>query len=271
MERSATAVLYEVDGHIATVTFNRPDARNAVNPEVIVRLADAWDAIDGDDDVRVAIVTGVGGHFCAGADLDKLVGKLMAGGEPADEFEARIQADYMIIYKGFLRNHRLAKPLIAAIEGFCLAGGTELLQSTDIRVAAESAELGITEAKWGLFPIAGSTVRLKRQIPYTKAMEMLLTAGRYSARDALSFGLIGHVVPDGQALAKARELAEQVAENGPLAIRKIKQSVVETQWLDEDEALARELEIGLQVMMSSDAREGPKAFKEKRKPNFTGT
>lgn len=265
------AVLYDVDGHIATVTFNRPEARNAVNPEVIVRLADAWDAIDGDDEVRVAILTGNGGHFCAGADLDKLVAKLMAGGEPADEFEARIQEDYSIIYKGFLRNHRLAKPLVAAVEGFCLAGGGELLQSCDIRVAAESAEIGITEAKWGLFPIAGSTVRLKRQIPYTKAMEMLLTAGRYPALDALSFGLIGHVVPDGEALTKARELADRVAENGPLAVRKIKQSVVETGWLAEEDALARELELGMEVMMSKDAREGPKAFKEKRKPNFTGT
>jgi enoyl-CoA hydratase len=112
---------------------------------------------------------------------------------------------------------------------------------------------------------------LKRQIPYTKAMEMLLTAGRYPAREALSFGLIGHVVPDGEALTKARELAEQVASNGPLAVRKIKQSVVETGWIAEDEALARELEIGMEVMMSKDAREGPKAFKEKRKPNFTGT
>ncbi len=264
------AVLYEVDGHIATVTINRPEARNSVNPEVIVRLADAWDAIDSDDNVRVAILTGTGEHFCAGADLDKLVGKLMAGGDPADEFEARIQQDYSIIYKGFLRSHRLAKPLIAAIEGFCLAGGGELLQSCDIRVAAESAELGITEARWGLFPIAGSTVRLKRQIPYTKAMEMLLTAGRYPAREALSFGLIGHVVPDGQALGKARELADQVASNGPLAVRKIKQSVVETGWLPEDQALDRELELGMEVMMSSDAREGPKAFKEKRPPNFTG-
>ena len=265
------AVLYDVDGHIATVTINRPEARNAVNPEVIVRLADTWDAIDGDDEVRVAILTGTGEHFCAGADLDKLVGKLMAGGDPADEFEARIQQDYSIIYKGFLRSYRLAKPLIAAIEGFCLAGGGELLQSCDIRVAAESAELGITEARWGLFPIAGSTVRLKRQIPYTKAMEMLLTAGRYPARDALSFGLIGHVVSDGQALAKAKELAEQVASNGPLAVRKIKQSVVETGWLPEEQALDRELELGMEVMMSSDAREGPKAFKEKRNPNFTGT
>jgi enoyl-CoA hydratase len=268
---SDPAVLYGVDGHIATVTINRPEARNAVNPEVIVRLADVWDAIDADDGVRVAIITGTGEHFCSGADLDKLVGKLMAGGEPADEFEARIQQDYTVIYKGFLRNHRLAKPLVAAIEGFCLAGGTELLQSTDIRVAAESAEIGITEARWGLFPIAGSTVRLKRQIPYTKAMEMLLTAGRYPAREALDFGLIGHVVPDGQALKKARELADQVAENGPLAVRKIKQSVVETEWLPEEQALARELELGMEVMMSSDAREGPKAFKEKRKPNFTGT
>jgi enoyl-CoA hydratase len=265
------AVLYDVDGHIATVTFNRPEARNAVNPEVIVRLADAWDAIDTDDNVRVAILTGVGGHFCAGADLDKLVGKLMAGGDPADEFEARIQEDYSIIYKGFLRNHRLATPLIAAIEGFCLAGGGELLQSCDIRVAGESAEFGITEARWGLFPIAGSTVRLKRQIPWTKAMEMLLTAGRYPAREALSFGLIGHVVADGEALSRAREIADQIASNGPLAVRKIKQSVVETEFLKESEALDRELELGMEVMMSSDAREGPRAFKEKRKPNFTGT
>jgi enoyl-CoA hydratase len=264
------AVLYEVDGYVATVIFNRPEARNAVNPEVIVRLADTWDAIDADNNVRVAILTGAHGHFCAGADLDRLVGKLMAGGDPADEFEARIQQDYSIIYKGFLRSHRLSKPLIAAIEGFCLAGGGELLQSCDIRVAAESAEIGITEAKWGLFPIAGSTVRLKRQIPYTKAMEMLLTAGRYSASDCLSFGLIGHVVPDGQAYAKARELAEQVAANGPLAVRKIKQSVVETEWLREEDALNRELELGMEVMMSKDAREGPKAFKEKRKPNFLG-
>lgn len=265
------AVLYDVDGHTATVTLNRPEARNAVNPEVIVRLADAWDAIDSNDDVRVAILTGTGEHFCSGADLDKLVGKLMRGGEPDTEFEARIQQDYSIIYKGFLRNHRLGKPLVAAVEGYCVAGGTELLQSTDIRVAGESAEFGITEARWGLFPIAGSTVRLKRQIPWTKAMEMLLTAGRYTAREALSFGLIGHVVADGAALDKARELADEVASNGPLAVRKIKQSVVETEFLPESEALERELQLGMEVMMSADAREGPKAFKEKRKPNFTGT
>jgi enoyl-CoA hydratase len=264
------AVLYDVDGHVATVTFNRPEARNAVNPEVIVRLADAWDEIDGDDNVRVAILTGTGDHFCAGADLDKLVGKLMAGGDPDTEFEARIQQDYSLIYKGFLRDYRLTKPLIAAVEGYCLAGGTEILQSTDIRVAGEGAEFGITEAKWSLFPMAGSPTRLKRQIPYTKAMEMLLTAGRYPARDALSFGLIGHVVPDGHALKKARDLAGQVAENGPLAVRAIKQAVLATEFLPEHEALAKEFEIGMKVMASKDAREGPRAFKEKRKPNFTG-
>jgi enoyl-CoA hydratase len=265
------AVLNDLDGHVATVTINRPEARNAVNPEVLVRLSDAWDAIDSDDSVRVAILTGTGEHFCAGADLDKLVGKLMAGGEPDTEFEARIQQDYSLIYKGFLRDYQLAKPLIAAVEGFCLAGGTEILQATDVRVAGESAEFGITEAKWGLFPMAGSPTRLKRQIPFTKAMEMLLTAGRYSARDALSFGLIGHVVPDGQALKKARELADQIAENGPLAVRGIKEAVLATEFLPESEALAKEFEIGMKVMSSKDAREGPRAFKEKRKPDFTGT
>jgi enoyl-CoA hydratase len=257
------AVLYDVDGHVATVTINRPEARNAVNPEVIVRLADAWEAIDSDDGVRVAILTGAGEHFCAGADLDKLVGKLMAGGEPDTEFEARIQKDYSLIYKGFLRDYRLRKPLVAAVEGYCLAGGTEILQSTDIRVAGESAEFGVTEA--------GSPTRLKRQIPYTKAMEMLLTAGRYSAREALDFGLIGHVVSDGRALSRARELAVQVAANGPLAVQGIKEAVYATEFLPEEEALAKEFEIGLRVMASSDAREGPRAFKEKRRPNFTGT
>jgi enoyl-CoA hydratase len=267
---SEPAVLLERDGAVVTVTMNRPQVRNAINPEMLCRFADAWDEIDADDGIRCAILTGAGGHFCAGADLDKLVGKLTRGEPPDNEWEERILADLGIIYKGLLREHRLATPLIAAVEGYCVAGGTEILQSTDIRVAAEGAVFGITEAKWGLFPIAGSTVRLKRQIPYTKAMELLLTADTIPASEARDFGLVGRVVEDGRALAVARELAEKVCRNGPLAVRRIKQSAVETGWGPEEEALKREFELGLEVMASRDAREGPRAFTEKREPNFEG-
>ena len=148
---------------------------------MLCRLADAWDLIDGDDEVRVAILTGADGAFCAGADLDKLVGRMTKGLPPEDEWEERCRKDYTIIFKGLLRNYQLKKPLVAAIEGPCIAGGTEILQSTDIRVAGEGATFGISEVRWGLFPLGGSTVRLRRQIPYTKAMEVLLTGDHFSA------------------------------------------------------------------------------------------
>jgi enoyl-CoA hydratase len=265
-----TALLIERDGPIVTLTLNRPEVKNAVNPELLCRLADAWDMIDGDDGVRAAIITGAGGSFCAGADLDKLVTASLKRLPPENEFEQRCREDPGTIFKGFLRTYRLQKPLIAAIEGHCIAGGMELLMSVDIRVAGESATFGISEVRWGLFPMAGSTVRMRRQIPYTWAMEMLLTGDHYPAADAQRMGLIGHVVPDGQALAKAREIAGRVAANGPLAVRKIKQAVVETESLTEEKAFEIDIKLGMEAMNSQDAREGPKAFKEKRTPQFQG-
>ncbi len=267
---SEPALVTERDGHIVTLTMNRPEARNAINPEMLCRFTDAWEEINNDDDVRAVILTGRDGDFCAGADLDQLVSRSIQGLPPENEFEQRCRDDSSVIFKGLLRDYRLNKPLIAAVEGSCIAGGIELLMSTDIRVAGEGAKLGISEVRWGLFPLGGSTVRLRRQIPYTKAMEMLLTGDHYTAADALSFGLIGRVVPDGQALATAREIAQRVAANGPLAVRKVKQSVQETEFLPEKEALAIELRIGTPVFASEDAREGPKAFKEKRAPRFKG-
>jgi enoyl-CoA hydratase len=267
---SGPALLVEREGAIVTLTMNRPDVKNALNPEMLCRLADAWDLVDGDDDIRVAILTGAKGAFCAGADLDKLVGRMTRGLPPEDEWEQRCRDDYTIIFKGLLRNHRLAKPLVAAIEGPCIAGGTEILQSVDVRIAGEGATFGISEVRWGLFPMGGSTVRLRRQIPYTKAMELLLTGDHYSAAQALDMGLIGRVVPQGQALKAAREVAERIAANGPLAVRKIKQSVQETEGVPETQALEIEYNIGLAVFASEDAREGPRAFKEKRTPEFKG-
>lgn len=264
------ALLTERDGHILTLTMNRPDVKNALNMEMLCRLADAWESANADDDVRAVILTGAGADFCAGADLDKLVSRSLAKLPPEDEFEARCREHPDVIFKGLLRNYRMVKPLIAAIEGYCVAGGTEILQTTDIRVAGEGSIFGVTEVKWGLFPQGGSTVRLRRQVPFTVAMEMLLTGETFPAEDALRWGLIGRVVPKGTALATARAIAARIAANGPVAVRKIKQSVLDTEALPEQEALAVEFRIGMEVYATEDAREGPRAFKEKRAPQFEG-
>jgi enoyl-CoA hydratase len=268
---SDPAVLVERDGHVVTITLNRPEKRNAFNCEMLCRLADAWDMVDADPDVRVAILTGAGGDFSAGADLDRLVGALLAGKPAEDEFEERIRSDFSLIYKGFLKEHRVATPLIAAVEGYCYAGGMEILQALDLRVAAEGAKFGLTEVQRSLFPMAGSTVRLPRQIPWTVAMEMLITGDPITATRACEVGLVGHVVPDGTALDRARELAARIARNGPLAVKAMKAAVWESESVPEAQAFQRELELGMEVMGSNDAKEGPRAFVEKREPNFTGT
>jgi enoyl-CoA hydratase len=255
-------LVVEREGPTVIVTMNRPDARNALSPAMLVGMVDAWREIDEDDDVRCAILTGAGGTFCAGADL-----KAMHGPQ-GEAYRDRMQADPDLHWKALLRHYHLKKPLIAAVEGYAVAGGTEILQATDIRVAGESATLGIFEARRGLFPLGGSTVRLVRQIPYAVAMEMLLTGRPMSAQEALRVGLIGRVVPDGRALEEAKSIAAQIAENGPLAVEAIKRSVRETECLPEDEALQVELGIGWPIFSTEDAKEGPKAFAEKRKPVF---
>jgi len=256
-------LLFEVDGHVATVTMNRPEARNAWSLELMARMADAWDEIDGNDEIRVAILTGAGGTFCSGADL-----KLMHTDQSANPWHARFRDDPGLHWKTMLRSYRLKKPLIAAVEGYALGGGTEILQCTDLRVAGKSAVFGLTEAAMGLFPLGGSTVRLRRQIPHTAAMEMLLTGRRVTAQEALAWGLIGRIVDDGDTLGSAHELAAMIAKNGPIAVQAIKRSVLESEFLPEQEALAKELEIGQPVFKTQDAREGPRAFAEKRQPEF---
>ena len=264
---SEPALLVERDSDIVTLTFNRPRHKNSMNPEMFIRLADAWEMINQDDTIRAVILTGAGGTFSAGADLAHMA--RWKAGEPArDEFEERYRADMSVMWKGLLRDTRCNKAMIAAVEGSCIAGGLEILESADIRVAAEDARFGISEVRWGVFPLAGSTVRLRRQIPYTKAMEMLLTGDHYSASEALQMGLIGRVVPTGTALTEARKVAERVAANGPLAVQGIKRSVQETDGLPEKEALAIEFEIGMKVSLSEDAAEGPRAFVEKRTPRY---
>jgi len=267
---SDPAVLVERDGHVLTITLNRPDKRNAFNAEVLCLLCDAWDLLDADPELRVAIMTGAEGNFSAGADLDRLVGALTSGKPAEDEYEERIRQDFTLIYKGFLKDHYVRKPIVAAVEGYCYAGGMEILQAFDIRVAAEDAQLAVSEVQRGLFPMSASTIRLPRQIPYTVAMDMLIVGDPITGQRAYEIGLVGHVTPKGGALAKARELAERLAANGPLAVRNIKASVIAALELKEADAFQRELELGMEVMASKDAKEGPRAFLDKRAPNFTG-
>ena len=163
-------LLVERDGPVVIVTMNRPEAKNAFSLEMLGRMADAWDLIDGDDEIRAAILTGSEGCFSAGADL-----KSMYNPDPDDPWKARFDSDRDLHWKSLLRHYRLKKPLIAAVEGYALGGGTEILQATDIRIAGESASFAVSEARWGLFPLGGSSVRLARQIPFAKAMDMLLT------------------------------------------------------------------------------------------------
>jgi len=157
------------------------------------------------------------------------------------------------------------------VEGPAIAGGTEILQATDIRVAGESARFGVSEPRWGLYPLGGSAVRLPRQIPYTVAADLLLTGRHIKAPEALSLGLIGHVVPDGQALEKAHEIAGMIAANGPLAVQAVLKTIRDSEGKHEDECWADDAKVGAAVFASNDAKEGPKAFLEKRTPEFTGT
>jgi enoyl-CoA hydratase len=253
--------IIELRGHTLILTLNRPEARNALSTEMLSTMVAAWDRVDNDPDVRTCILTGAGGYFCSGMDL-----KAATARPPGDSFKdgsydpSRIDA--------LLKGRRLTKPLIAAVEGPAIAGGTEILQATDIRVAGDSAKFGVSEAKWSLYPMGGSAVRLPRQIPYTLAADILLTGRHLTAAEAKEMGLIGYIVPDGQALSKALEIAEVINNNGPLAVQAILKSIRETEGMPENEAFKIDTQLGIQVFLSDDAKEGPRAFAEKRKPNF---
>jgi enoyl-CoA hydratase len=253
--------LVERRGHVLIVTMNRPQARNALSGPMMELMRQAWDTVDSDPDIRVCVLTGAGGAFCAGADL-----KAMTSSHPGDRFQGG-DLDVSVI-EPLLKGRRLSKPLIAAVEGPAVAGGTEILQACDIRVAGASARFGVSEARWGLFPLGGSAVRLTRQIPYTVAADLLLTGRHITAAEALSIGLIGHVVPDGQALEAALEIAAAIAANGPVAVRAILRVIRETEGMAENEAFALEAKVGMAVFASEDAKEGPRAFAEKRQPRF---
>jgi len=260
---SSPHLLVELDGHKLVVTMNRPESRNALSHEMLTLMEQTWERANTDPEVRVVILTGAGGYFCAGADL-----KSMSAKPPSESFESG-EYDPSVI-RSLLKGYRLTKPLIAAVEGPAIAGGTEILTATDIRVAGESARFGVSEAKWSLYPLGGSVVRLPRQIPYTIAMDLLLTGRHIKAPEAKEIGLIGYVVPDGEALAKAHEIADLICANGPLSVQAIIKTVRDSEGRHEDDCWKDDAAVGAKVFASDDAKEGPRAFAEKRTPHFTG-
>ncbi|MGZ8751765.1 MAG: crotonase/enoyl-CoA hydratase family protein [Acidimicrobiia bacterium] len=262
---STTHCTVERDGHVVTLTMNRPEARNALSPDMLVGLADGFTYVDETPEIRCAILTGAGGTFSSGADLKAM-------GTPSDDphVRQRMAEESNLHWKGLLRDYRLTKPLVAAVEGYAVAGGTEMLQGTDVRVAAETAIFGVWEARRGLFPLGGSAVRLPRQIPYAQAMDILLSARPVTAHEALQIGLVSRLAPEGHALTVANAVAEQIAACGPLSTQAILRAFRETEGMPDAEAMAHQDTIGWDVFASEDAQEGPLAFKEKRTPQYKG-
>ncbi len=255
---STAPVLYDVDGRVATFTLNRPDQRNAVDPGLAAALGDAVARFEADPEVWVGILTGAGANFCAGADL-----KAMAAGLSVD------MATPEGGFGGWVRYPR-TKPVIAAVRGFALAGGTELVLACDLVVAAEDATFGLPEVTRGIVAAAGGLFRLPRAIPPARARELVLTGDRLGAPEAHRLGLVNRLVPADDVLTEARALADRICQNAPVAVRESLAVLRAAAELTEDEAWARSADAMQRARQSEDAKEGPRAFAQKRPPRWTG-
>lgn len=264
-------VLYEKNGPVAVITLNRPAARNALTPEMLCRLADAFVDFRNDAQLRVVILTGAGDlAFCAGGDLGCTLPLMTGARRPADDWDRRVLDEPQVMAASSLRDFPLHKPVIAAVNGACLAAGFEILLGTDIRIAASHSVFGLPEVQRALIPFAGSLARLPRQIAQAHAMEILLTGRPVDAQRALQIGLVNHVLPASEVLPKAMEMAQQIAGNGPLAVQQVKQTVFAASGQPLHIGFELENDSKRRVLASQDAREGPLAFMEKRLPRFTG-
>ncbi|MBI4634820.1 MAG: enoyl-CoA hydratase/isomerase family protein [Candidatus Rokubacteria bacterium] len=257
-----STVLYEQTDRIVTITINRPDAMNAIDPETHQALIDAWTRFRDDDSAWVAILTGAGERaFSSGADLKKLIPAAFAkGGGAANPDQLGLG--------GITRGLEIWKPMIAAINGHCLAGGLEQALACDLRIASENATFGLTEVRWAIMPGAGGTQRLPRAVPLAKALEMILTAQQIDAAEALRSGLVNKVVPLPELMPTARAWAQTLCERGPLAVRAAKEAVLRGLSVPLRDGLRLEALLSATLRGTEDAVEGPKAFAEKRKPNF---
>ena len=253
-----TEVLYEVADRVATITLNRPDQRNAVNPELAVALQEATERFEADDDAWVAVLTGAGGFFSAGADL-----KAIAAGR------SRELATDRGGFAGFVRLPR-TKPVIAAVRGPALAGGTELVLACDLVVAATDSSFGLPEVTRGIVAAAGGLFRLPRVLPRATALELILTGDRIDAAEAHRLGLVNRVVEPDAVLPSARALAERICRNAPVAVRESLALARQAADLSEEDGWRLSVEAMERIRLTEDAAEGPRAFAEKRPPRWTG-
>lgn len=260
------------DDHVALITIDRPEARNALDMYHFRDLAAAWRRFKDEDEAWVAIVTGVGDAFMAGADLKTYIPQItelhskISSGEVTEIDGCRLSDGTRAV----LRNAKIYKPIIAAVGGPCVAGGMEMLGGVDLRIATPNATFGVMEPKRGLFAGGGTTVRLPRQLAFPAAMEFLLTAEAFPARRALEVGLINEIVEPDELLDRARDWAHRITANAPMAVQATKESVMRGLALDLDAAYQVEEELSGKVFSSEDAKEGPRAFAEKRPPRWTG-
>lgn len=257
----------EIKGALLVVTLDRPEARNALNAEMREGLIETWRRFRDDEALRVAVLTGAGGAaFCAGADL-KDVGDYYRSMTPA---ERREHGEREPGLGGLTRNFDPRKPVIAAINGACLAGGLEIALACDIRIAAEHATFGLPEVRRGILPGAGGTQRLPRALPFGVAMEMILTGAPIDAEAALRWGLVSRLAPAAELMNCAIDIAGKIAANGPLAVRAARDALYQGAGLPLDQALRLEQFHAEPLRQSDDAQEGVRAFIEKRAPRFSG-
>ncbi len=260
------------DEHIVLITIDRPEAKNSLDLRHFSDLAKSWRRFNEDDDAWVAIITGVQQCFMSGADLKTFIPevtrlqKAIAAGD-VSEFEG---IDLRDSTDAVLRNNKIYKPIIAAVDGPCVAGGMEMLGGIDIRIASTRATFGVMEPARGLFAGGGTTVRLPRQLAFPAAMEFLLTADRYPAEKCFQMGLLNAVVEPDELMDTAYAMARRITKNAPLAVQATKRSVLEGLALDLKAAFKNEQQISSTVFMTEDAKEGPKAFAEKRPPVWQG-
>jgi enoyl-CoA hydratase/carnithine racemase len=260
------------DEHIVLITIDRPEARNSADMEHFFQLRSAWDRFDADDEAWVAIITGVGDAFFTGADLKLYIPEItklqsqVASGEVTEIDGYRLDDGT----KAVLRGAKIWKPIIAAVNGFCTAGGMEMLGGVDIRVACPEAKFAVMEPKRGLFAGGGTTVRLPRQIPFPQAMEFLLCADLIDAQRAYEMGFLNAIVPRDELMDAAYGYARRITANAPLAVQATKRSVWEGLGMSLKDAYKNESEISSAIFSTEDAKEGPKAFAEKRPPIWQG-
>lgn len=260
-------VEYKKQERLAIITLNRPEVHNAISMEMSRELAEAWFAFRDDPDVWVAIVTGAGEKaFSAGADLRDLG----AFYQETTPMQRRHRAETLPGFGGLTRNLKVWKPIIAAINGYCFGGGLELALACDIRIASENAQFGLTETSWGIIPGAGGTQRLPRLIPLGIALEMIFTAKKIDAAEALRIGLVNRVVPLAELMNVAIEMANRICSNAPLAVQTAKMAIWQGLDVSLDEGLRLEQALGEPLRQTEDVQEGIAAFSEKRKPRFTG-